>query len=129
MGRGRKWGDGEQVRHDGEYNEDSEPGEWYAVSANWGADGPKLGKKRKKGKKRKNEKEAGTYGVMDLLFKLKEAVEQHLRDAMGQAGEHGGDNKREHRGSRHITGVVDLATPHPLPLEPNRGDLRLAIGC
>ena len=62
-----------------------DPGEWWVVSQGSNGDGVK------KGKKRKREKEGGTFRVPgELLFRTREEAGAHLREALG-AGDDGND--------------------------------------
>ena len=69
-----------QVTVLGDWDEDLDPGEWLVVSQ--GSNG-----EREKGKKRKREKEGGTFRVPgELLFRTQEEAEARLREAFGGGG-------------------------------------------
>ena len=95
-GRGAMGGTVSQVTVLGDWDEELDPGEWLVVSQ--GSNGEREGgKKGKKGKERRREKEGGTFRVPgELLFRTREEAEAHLREALG-AGT---------RGTKGMTGMT-----------------------
>ena len=80
-----------QVTVLGDWDEELDPGEWWVVSRGCNGEG-EGGKEGKKGKKRKREQEGGTFRVPgELLFRIREEAEAHLREALGPGDD--GDDK------------------------------------
>ena len=77
-----------QVTVLGDWDEELHPGEWWVVSQGsnrkWG----------KKGKKRKREKEGGTFRVPGELLRTREEAEARLRNAL-EEGDDGADGDDE----------------------------------
>ena len=72
----------------GDWDEELDPGDWWVVSQGSNGEGGK------KGKKRKWEKEGGTFRVLgEFLFRIREEGEARLREASreGNNGDNGDD--------------------------------------
>ena len=75
-----------------DWDAEQDPGECWVVSQGSNREG---GKKGNNGKKRKREKEGGTFRVPgELLFLTREEAKAHLQEALG-AGDDGDDRDDE----------------------------------
>ena len=97
-----------QVTVLGDWDEELDPREWWVVLQGSNGEG---GKKETKGKKRKREKEGGTFRVPgELLFRTREAAEAHLREALGAGGDgddgDDGDDEGDEGGDKGEGGEV-----------------------